>query len=209
MNYTEAVALAGTLGHPSKMPGLSYGIPARACKVGSKLRTVEGSVCHKCYAFKGHYVYPAVATAQEKRLQSITNPMWVDAMVTMIGHELDPMVPFFRWHDAGDLQSLDHLLKIVEVARRMKAVKFWLPTREVLLVNRYYKKYGALHPNNLVIRVSAPMIDGPPVKAVKNTATVSTIISQVTCPAPNQGNECKDCRKCWDNSVANVAYRKH
>lgn len=209
MDYKQAVNIAGTLGHPSKMPGLSYGLPASACKVGSKLRPIKGSVCHKCYAFKGHYVYPAVKAAQEKRLQSITNPLWVEAMVTMINHELDPMVPFFRWHDAGDLQSLEHLLKIVEVARRMKAVNFWLPTRETTLVQQYYRDYGALHPRNLVIRVSAPMIDGKPWKGSKNTSTVNTIISQVTCPAPTQGNECKDCRKCWDGSVLNVAYRKH
>jgi hypothetical protein len=39
----------------------------------------------------------------------------------------------------------------------------------------------------------------------------STVVSGSgrTCPAPDQDNECKDCRACWDPSVKNVAYGKH
>ena len=55
-----AKAIAGSLGKPSKMPGLSYGISAKRCIVGAKLATVEGSVCHGCYALKANYSYPSV-----------------------------------------------------------------------------------------------------------------------------------------------------
>jgi hypothetical protein len=42
-------------------------------------------------------------------------------------------------------------------------------------------------------------------------ANTSTVVSGEgrTCPAPDQDNECKDCRACWDKSVPNVAYGKH
>jgi len=192
------------------MPGLSYGLPAgSSCNVGSKLIPIKGSVCHGCYALKGHYRYKNVLNSQTKRLESINDPNWVNAMVTAIDYELDPYTPYFRWHDAGDLQSMDHLLKIVEIARRMKAVNFWLPTREASLVNDYFKTYGALHPNNLVIRVSASMNDGNASKAFKHTSTVISDKTKVTCPSHMQGNKCGDCRNCWDNRVSNVSYRKH
>jgi hypothetical protein len=29
------------------------------------------------------------------------------------------------------------------------------------------------------------------------------------CPAPSQGGECGDCRKCWDPKVKVVKYGKH
>jgi hypothetical protein len=66
----------------------------------------------------------------------------------------------FRWHDSGDLQSLEHLRKIVAVARRLPGVKFWLPTREYQTVEAYRRGYGVM-PANLVVRYSAIRIDGP------------------------------------------------
>ena len=208
MELREAREIAGTLGHPSKMPGLSYGLPAgKHCPVGSKLMKVEGSTCHKCYAMRGHYRYANVAKAQAHRLASITNPQWVEAMVTQINHEIDPAIPYFRWHDSGDVPDMPHLLAVVEVARRCKAVKFWLPTREAKLVGEYFKQYGLLHPRNLCVRVSATMIDGKASSVFQNTSTVVT--SGSNCPAPSQGNKCGACRKCWSPKIKNISYHKH
>ena len=58
----------GGFSRPSKMPCPAYSIPASLCKVGGKLRKVEGSVCGKCYAMKGNYNYPAVRAALARRL---------------------------------------------------------------------------------------------------------------------------------------------
>jgi len=38
MNTKKAWALVGGLAKPSKMPGWAYGIPAKECKTGKKLR---------------------------------------------------------------------------------------------------------------------------------------------------------------------------
>ena len=71
MNTKEAWALIGGLSKPSKMPGWSIGIPAKECKTGSKLRLIPDSVCNKCYALKGCYVFKVVQEAQYKRLKAI------------------------------------------------------------------------------------------------------------------------------------------
>ena len=85
MNIGEAKRLTGGgLGYPSKMPGASYGISARACITGAKLNKVPGSTCHGCYALKANYLYPSVATAHARRLESISDPAWSAAMATLI-----------------------------------------------------------------------------------------------------------------------------
>ena len=202
-NMREAEAIAGTLGTPSKMPGYAYGISAKLCQVGGVLRHVKGSVCEKCYAMRGHYNGRSVIEAHAKRLQSLTHPLWVDAMVFMIRYRQST---YFRWHDSGDLQSLDHLKKIVDVCKNTPEVRHWLPTREQGMVNAYLKTYGDF-PENLCVRVSATMIDGPAPTDFNQTSTV--VKEGWTCPASEQENSCKDCRKCWDRTVMNVAYKKH
>ena len=68
MNTKEALEIVGGLSKPSKMPGWSYGLPAKECKTGSKLRKVPGSTCFDCYALKGCYVFKVVQDAQYRRL---------------------------------------------------------------------------------------------------------------------------------------------
>ena len=199
MNTKEAWDLVGGLSKPSKMPGWAYGIPAAECKTGKKLVDVENSVCSGCYANKGCYVFAVVQAAQYKRLNSIANPLWVEAMTTLINSK---KANIFRWHDSGDVQDVDHLYKIFEVCRNTPTKKHWMPTREA-----WTKKYLKDKPANLVIRFSATMIDQEAPASWPNTSTVST--TSRTCPAPDQDNECKDCRACWDPKIKNITYGKH
>ena len=201
MNTQEAWKLVGGLSRPSKMPGWSYGLPAAECKTGSKLVNVEGSTCEGCYATKGCYVFPVVQAAQYKRLESISKPEWVDAMALLINSKR-PNV--FRWHDSGDVQDVPHLMKIFEVCELSPEKRHWLPTREA-----WTNKYLDQAPGNLTIRFSMPMVDQEPAGSWLNTSTVVTTAGGRTCPAPDQGNVCGDCRACWDPSVKNVAYGKH
>jgi ribosomal protein L21E len=212
--YTVATALreVGNLGKPSKMPGFSYNVPAQECKTGSKLVKVKGSVCHNCYALKGNYIrFPHVGKALYNRLDKVeNNPKWIGAMAFLINWYAKKTT-HFRWHDSGDIQSVEHLTKIVEVCKLTPNVKHWLPTREAKMVKKYLKDYGGSFPSNLIVRVSATMVDGAPHKFHKHTSTVVTkkTSKSYTCPAPTQGNECKDCRVCWDKRVSNVAYLEH
>ena len=181
------------------MPGWAYGLPAKECKTGSKLREVKDSVCEECYALKNCYIFEVVQAAQYRRLKSIKNPGWVAAMVHLINSKKSK---FFRWHDSGDVQDLEHLKKIFEVCELTPGVKHWMPTREA-----WTKAHVAEAPRNLVIRFSMPMINQKAGGSWPNTSTVVT--EGATCPAPKQDNACGDCRACWDPKVKNVAYGKH
>lgn len=203
LTRASAWELVGGLSKPSKMPGYAYGLPAKECKVGAKLVGVPGSVCHGCYALKGNYRFSNVQRAQYRRLESLKDPRWTEAMIHLM-RCLEPR--WFRWHDSGDIQAPSHLEKIVTVAQAAPHVRFWLPTREKVFVYSHLKRHGAF-PENLVVRLSATMIDGPAPAGFPHTSTVVT--SGWTCPAPEQDNECGPCRACWNPEVADVSYRKH
>ena len=132
-------------------------------------------------------------------------------MVKLIGNK-----PFFRWHDAGDLQSVEHLSKIVQIARRLDKTLFWLPTREANIVKDFLKTESI--PVNLVIRISAMMIDQPAklprslqgqVNVLTSTVHKNLELTGFKCVAPSQQGKCGSCRACWDNTVTNVSYRAH
>ena len=62
MKVKEALKITEGFTRTSKMPGLSYSLPAWECKTGSKLRKVKGSVCASCYALKGNYTVTIAST---------------------------------------------------------------------------------------------------------------------------------------------------
>jgi hypothetical protein len=226
----------GGLSAPSKMPWYGFSTPAARCKTGGRLRQVAGSVCHGCYAHKGNYAWPNVKESLENRLAILLDDpvRWVVDMVDAIKARAlrfaptpaDPW-PAFRWHDSGDLQSAAHLGFIAQVARltgrvrladgRSKAVRHWLPTREYAFVGEFFSAGGTLPPN-LVVRLSAHMIDGPAPLALarKYGLTVSGVHTKAgppegasACPAYDTGGKCLQCRNCWDKAVEFVSYPKH
>lgn len=209
----DAINIAGSCTKTKKMPSESYSLPAQACITGSKLVNVKGSVCEDCYALKGNYHRYAktIQPAQYKRLESIKDPLWVEAMIKLIGNK-----PYFRWHDSGDLQSVEHLKKIATIAKRLDKTLFWLPTREYDIVKDFLKTESI--PVNLIIRMSAMFKDQPAklprsLKGYANvlTSTVhdKTELTGFKCLAPSQQGKCGSCRACWDNKVTNVSYLAH
>ena len=195
----EASKIVGGLSTPGKMPCYSINLPATECKTGAKLARVPGTTCHGCYALKGRYRFKTTKRAMARRLRAITGPRWVQAMTALItGHK------YFRWHDSGDLQSVQHLKNIFEVCKQTPSTKHWLPTREHSLLRLMDPD---IIPPNLIIRVSATKVTGRAPSWWPWTSTVST--QSKTCPAPDQGGKCKSCRACWSRDVQNVVYAKH
>ena len=203
----SAESFNGGCTQTSKMPCKSYSLPTANCKVGAQLATVKGSICSTCYANKGNYVRYAknIKPAQERRLTSITSDQWVESMIKSIGKD-----SFFRWHDSGDIQSIDHLEKIAKVAQSLPGCQFWLPTREFKIVKQFMRKQSV--PANLTIRLSAYFPDksikpfnGPPISSVHKKSPAKGY----TCPAPSQNGECKECRACWNKDVQVVTYKYH
>jgi hypothetical protein len=226
MTIKEAEEIAGRLGQTSKMPGPSYGLSAKRCITGSKLKQTPGSVCSTCYAENAFYAsWAPLAKGHSKRHDSLDHPRWVDAMTTLIKHAVNADDPVFRWHDSGDLQSVDHLTRIVQVCWRTSKVRHWLPTREYEIVAEYLRDVAPTFPENLCVRLSAHMIDTEPVVPPEllhlPTSTVHTAHGHpvftarekrgaVECLAvAKRDNICGDCRACWDRRVTSVSYPQH
>jgi len=207
LNKTRAESITGSLGKPSKMPGLAYGISAKKCNVGGKLALIPGSVCADCYAMRDNYSYPSVQAAHEKRFSGLSSISWADSMVFLIRRSGET---YFRWHDSGDLQSFQHLLDIVRIAESLPSVAFWLPTKEKGLVYRYREVFGDFPPN-LCVRLSGAMIDGNPPAYEGNTSTVHKAHAPIgsECEAYTRGGKCGECRDCWNRDIKNVSYPKH
>ncbi len=200
MLVKDALKITDSFTKTSKMPGLSYSLPAWECKTGWKLAQIPGTPCFSCYAKKGNYTrYPAIKQAQYRRLEAINHPQWVQAMAARIKN-----IKWFRWHDAGDVQSKEHMAKILEVCRLTPDTNHWLPTQE-----RQFLPAPEEVPANLVIRLSRSKINGPSSKAWTHESGVTTEKEARTCPAPDQKGKCLDCRKCWDKEIQSVVYGKH
>ena len=195
----EANIIVGGLSATGKMPCPSINLPAVACVTGSKLAKVPGTTCHGCYALKGRYNFKYTKIAMNRRLAALQDSRWVRAMVVLMEGR-----KHFRWHDSGDIQGPWHLKRILEVCKQTPSTKHWLPTREAQLLQ--YLDPDIIPPN-LIIRLSATKVDGAAGKSWPWTSTVSTTTK--TCPAPNQGGKCLDCRSCWSRDIKIVVYAKH
>ena len=215
----EAQLHIRSLSNPSKMNTYGYSISAHKCNVGGKLSKIKGSVCYLCYAKKGRYVFEAVQKCMAMRLDLINNdPFWTDAMIFILnrkkykGKKLD----IFRWHDSGDLQSMEHLTKIAEIAEQTPQIEHWLPTKESPLVREWIKTHDI--PDNLNIRISASMING--VVTHVDGCTTSIVVTKdmlgkmdgFDCPVyadPNHGKGCGDCDACYKKTVSNINDQAH
>ncbi|MDT8067962.1 MAG: hypothetical protein ROO76_07310 [Terriglobia bacterium] len=198
----------GFLSKPGKMPGPSYSLPADNCRTGHRLRRSQHSVCAFCYAMRGRYRFPAVRRAMQRHLRTIRDPRWVDRMVQAIRNS---GAEHFRWHDSGDLQNMRHLRKIIAVCNALPEVKFWLPTKEHRLVERY-RRVGGEIPPNLCIRYSSHFVDrAPPSKFGMPMSSVSsspenTPAGAYRCSAEENGNVCGRCRACWDRRITLIDF---
>lgn len=213
----DAIAATGGLTQTTKMPCKSWSIPVAACQTGWYMAQVKGSICSKCYADKGNYAkyHATIEPAQHARLAALDEPdFWIAGITALIGSD-----PYFRWLDAGDIQSRLHLEMIAEVCRRTPRTKHWLPTREYGTVKEFIAKHGVDGvPPNLVIRLSAMYIDKPVIipKSLRGIRgiTASNVHSKQAkpigerCAAPAQQGRCDSCRTCWSRDTL-VSYEAH
>ena len=167
MKVKDAKKITESLTRTSKMPGLSYSLPAWACQTGSKLRLVPTSPCFGCYALKGNYItLPSNQGGPvQKRLDAIKNPLWVEAMAVLLLN--------VKSGSGGTMpetcRSLEHMYKIIEVCKLTPDTQHWLPTQE-----RQYLPKPEDVPANLIIRLSAAKVDGTAGNAWTHSSTVVT-----------------------------------
>jgi len=214
-----------SLSRPGKMPCHGYSLPAELCKTGSKLRDVEGSTCSGCYAMKGWFLKKHVRIPLMKRLEAIRHPQWIEAMIFLIKHYNEG---YFRWHDSGDIQDLDHLSNIIKVVQATPETKHWLPTSEWNIIRDFWnlmkrRNLSIMFPN-LTIRLSATMIDGEtPRDLAKLMGVQVSCVSKFAWDCPAQDNtyvenngrkliragNCGNCRRCWNQENLEIAYPLH
>jgi len=214
---SEAKLIIGSgLSCTSKMPCYSLNLSALDCKTGSKLVGLKGTVCEGCYALSGNYQRYKLPFKMQPKTEKINNHKWVDAMTKLIlnqGSKKDSN--YFRWHDSGDIQSVEHLRKIVLVCLNTPKIKHWIPTREYRMVKEYLNKYGQF-PKNLVLRLSAHMIDknAPMLKNKGQFLPTSSVHKNkpafgTECESYKNKNECGTCRLCWNPKINNISYKYH
>ena len=232
MLVKEAKEIVGSLGDPTKMPGFSYGLPAckaswvpeyckklnlpipadYGCKVGQILSDLPNTPCFKCYADgRGNYSYESVKHGQLLRLIGTYHPRWKEAMIMLIDRYIDYDDPYFRWLDSGDIPHRKMLLDIIEIAKELPFVNFWLPTQE----RKQLHGIGKIPPN-LCVRVSHIRLDDHDYTSNTwyNSSSVSTeghdyLFDQFTCPSDQYSNTCGPCRKCWDTANRHTIYHIH
>lgn len=224
-DFKIAESIVGGFSKPSKMPGLSWSIPARDCITGSRLRNIPGSTCSGCYALKGRYVFPNVQKALERRLSAFrtfeaSGNLEFFARYIAEGAKHSSSKGYFRFFDSGDLQSVEMLECFAKAAMLAPGISFWLPTRERGIVKAFLMR-GNVIPDNLNIRISLPLIgDNPGTREsiIRQFEGISNITfsgvdaewkGAFSCIAYKQGGKCLECRACWRSDIAFVTYPKH
>ncbi len=221
----EAAKIVVSFSYPSKLPCPSYNLPARACITGAILAKQPGTICSGCYALHGFDGLPNQEEIQYKRLAAIKTYgiKWAHAMADIINYY---NLAYFRWHASGDIQSVNHLFLINEIAWKTPNTKYWLATREWGMVRKFIQDYKQTIAPNLKpgIVLSATKFDqGPPIALAKDLGVRASGVSSLgnhTCMASENPIEvrngrhtqtfghCGSCRNCWEGEQV-VIYKRH
>ncbi len=121
----------------------------------------------------------------------------------------------FRWFSAGDIPDLESFKKIVQVCRECVGVKFWMPTSRDDILNQFFEVEGLAIPENLIIRLSAPIIgEKMPAFMVDlcqkwGVTWSETTLNEkeATCHASLDGLSCEMCEDCFQ--LKPVVYMIH
>ena len=214
MDTFKYLNIHNLLSSTKKLNCKSFSLSAFECKTGSKLAKVKGSTCSKCYALKGNYRYKSYKNLAKDRLVFSQNlDELKDALKLSIKMEHKDI---FRFFDSGDLQSLEMFEMFCELASELPKIHFWLPTREYAIIRKAIKENVHI-PGNLIVRVSAPMINQKPLEEFQKlglyTSTThkkeANSINGFQCLASKQDGKCLDCDACYDSEVKNISYLVH
>lgn len=230
--------LKSLLSNTSKMPSKSINRSAFLCHVGAVLSKLEGSTCYKCYAQKGMYRMPNVVNKMKVREEFFNSPNFVPIMIYLINTlPIDKITKtkLFRWFDSGDVDNVKMALNILEIADNTKDCLHWIPSRE----NKIWKQVKEIRniPDNVILIISAPMVNGVPSKSFENTSTVNSEIGKFVIgfecqafrtfkngnmlsleeyknlkrndPIKKELGNCGNCRTCWNKDIKNRSYPLH
>jgi len=196
---------------------LCFNTDPNECNTGSVLRESENSVCFDCYSislcnFRDN-VRVSYKNNYDRLLDAMNNlgPTKVAEIVSFVIQKKGKQ--WVRDRDGGDCVSAQEFDMWNEVAHANPDVGIWKPTKEAAWLRKFLRRCKDI-PDNIVYRVSSPNVDQPPLKfehtsvvyrkkkfdAVKETASL------VKCYAHKQGNQCLECKDCWDTDIKTVVY---
>jgi len=159
-----------------------------------------------------------------KHLKFINDFSYTLSSDTTQTHKHDPN--YFRWFDTGDLQNIEMLWVINQIALQTSSTKHWLPTKEYGYVLKALLYSNWDWAPNLTLRLSVHIRNSEPSpfwKLKRKTAFAQGLtltFSQVfdeehgpsenwhVCEAPKQDHKCLDCRHCWGDEDVAYIWRK-
>jgi len=172
---------------PSKMPGLSFGLPAgRSCPGRAASLRAKNSVCARCYAKKGFYPTRTVREPRDRNLSTIrrylrhggprtlARALLRDGIRNLSPRDWESAGPsgppclFVRIHDSGDVFCRSYGFALARAARiahrlaRRRGVKLhlWAPTK-AHVVGALRPALSAMARAGIIVRPSAGAVDGP------------------------------------------------
>lgn len=145
----------------------SFNTSSKRCKVGNFLKLQDFSVCSKCYCDGGsHFTHEHTQDLLEINHELSELKNWVQIMTDSI-YQLNTLR--FRWFASGDIQSCEMLEKINQIAYNLPDIKFWLPTRELKVLEKFFIEKKNKKANNLSIILSENFFDDFSIKKGKKT----------------------------------------
>jgi hypothetical protein len=187
------------------------------------LKNINNSICSLCYSenIEKRYTNAEKSWANNYQLyikSKDDSEQWIINFLFLLDNVVKktPNPNHFRWFPSGDLESIEMLGRICEIANRRKSISFWLPSKQIDIISEYVA-FNKL-PNNLNIRVSSYMIDQDPPKLAMGltTSTVNKNSNnqKINCPATfkigkSKDGKCNDCKLCWNKNVLNIDYKLH
>jgi len=204
------------LSYPSKMPGASCSISTDSCVASAlsiRQAQAQGSdpICLSCYAEKGFYRFHEALNDEryEWAKRAVKDKTFFGAMTAAIEKAVKPSLPYFRIHDGGDFFSVAHVREWMRVCWALPHIHFWAPTRTHLLLRFLPALQELASLPNVTVRPSANGFEEPPPVVPGLHAGSSAAKHGYNCLAHLHGNNCGDCRICWDEKTVPVIYRRH
>jgi hypothetical protein len=181
---------------------------------------------------KGRYYFSNVKSALNKRYRLVKKALkepkyadrWVEAMTSLINKQSPS---YFRWHDSGDIFSLEYAHLMLRVIRETGRTRHWIPTKEVNTVGLIQHEI----PPNAIFRWSSGQLStwqddlrhrfpvahvmdfakgvyGTP-ESIHMIATQGGLLCLAAARKTKNGQACGNCRACWDPKVNAVVYPLH
>tara|TARA_Y100000814_G_scaffold279554_1_gene242285 strand:- start:290 stop:940 length:651 start_codon:yes stop_codon:yes gene_type:complete len=204
----------------SKMPCGSWSLQAvQTCPGARNAKGELVTACAGCYANKHTYNFKNVKKARADNFKAWKREEFTEDMTNYINLN----ERFFRWFDSGDIYHKDLAWKIYEICKNTPHCNHWIPTRsyKVKKIKPILDRMNELE--NVVVRFSSDSIKGGlDLTNIQETEKInglykSTIYGTAQelpknahpCKAYENAGKCGVCRKCWDKSVKNIAYKLH